>query len=316
MDLDNSFAGSAPSYQLESSDGESDWEGEDGVPTSSRTKPLAADAVITFEGGQATSGGEVIFLLGEAGERMNVSVAGKGIEVLVDGEQVKSLLRLVYTRMDDADASVVQVGSIHSSTPNTPTLVFLSTSVRLAALYPLSTALLRTLAPERSTILASYHFPSYITTAEAQADSPPLLYLRSHPTPSLEKLKKQGTLDPFAPPNLLHALPASLLTLSTFSALQSTLILFPTASAPQPLNGPWSQNAPSTETSLFDIGPLSEKGGMFGLVEKKVKVLAKELGWSWLESGTGAGAGRVKGFAWLDAQRKTKRREQMGSMYM
>lgn len=91
-----------PSYALESSDGESDYEDE--LPSSSRVtrKPAPAPEVeVTFSGAtdklKARGGGEAVFLVGEAGERMAQGVAlpssgeeeEETVSVLVDGEQVR-----------------------------------------------------------------------------------------------------------------------------------------------------------------------------------------------------------------------------------
>lgn len=193
-------------------------------------------------------------------------------------------------------------------------------TVPLALLHQLVTYILTSLKPTSSTIIASYNFPSYVTSSSSNnnPDRPPILYLRSHSTESLEKLDASSTIQPFQPPNLLHGLPASLLSLSTLSAIPSVLLLFPTASSNEPLNGPWSNNSSSTKNanSLYNIGPLSDEGGMMGLVNEELVAVAKELGWNWLGSRV-EGSKSEKGFDWLERIRKVKRREQISSsMFM
>jgi hypothetical protein len=83
-----------PSYALESSSGESDWDEETALrPPPSKAKPLAPDAVVEVQG-EVKKGGEVVFLVGEAGERMSKGIVDRddasAVKVLVDGEQVSS----------------------------------------------------------------------------------------------------------------------------------------------------------------------------------------------------------------------------------
>ena len=91
MDDWNTTPSQPPSYALESSSGESDWGEEDELARRPpKPKDLAADAVVSVEG-SPSKGGDVVFLVGEAGENV-----AKGIElgdaapckVSVDGQQV------------------------------------------------------------------------------------------------------------------------------------------------------------------------------------------------------------------------------------
>lgn len=302
--MDDPFSNSAPpSYALESSSGESDWDDLAGAPPQSKSKPFTPDAIVEVLG-EVNKGTNVVFLVGEAGENLarGVTVEGEGIPVTVDGEQVRPPFVLAKARAN----SFLQLGVIH--TLSTATLVFLSIALPLVSLHPLASTLLSALAPTSSTILASYHLPSYISSSP----DPHLLYLRSTPTDALSSLVSSGTLHPYAPPNLLHGLPSSLLALSTLAGIPSTLILLPTTSVPQPLNGPWS--IAGTNTAYDAGGPteLSEVGQTFREVKREVHKVAKELEWSWWSPSEGKG----KGFAWLEKKRKDKRREDVGSMYM
>lgn len=304
--MDDPFSTAAPpSYALESSSGESDWDDLAGAPPQSKAKPLTPDAVVEILG-EVRKGTHVVFLVGEAGENLarGVKVEDEGIQVTVDGEQVLTP-SLLWHASTEANHSL-QLGAIH--TLPGATLVFLSIALPLVSLHPLASTLLSALAPSSSTILASYHLPSYITSSP----DPQLLYLRSTPTAPLSSLVSAGTLHPYAPPNLLHGLPSSLLALSTLAGVPSTLILFPTASVPQPLNGPWS--IAGTNTAYDAGGPteLSEVGQTFREVKGEVEKVARELRWSWWSGNEGQG----KGFAWLEKKRKDKRREDVGSMYM
>lgn len=90
-----------PSYALESSDGESDYEDELLSRSSRVTRKPAVpppEVEVTFSGvtDKLKERGEAVFLVGEAGERMaqGVALASSGeeetVSVLVDGEQVRS----------------------------------------------------------------------------------------------------------------------------------------------------------------------------------------------------------------------------------
>lgn len=225
-----------------------------------------------------------------------------------------------------------------------PTLVFLTTALPLAALHPLSSTLLEALQPATVTIVSSYHLPSYIPPAKRDADSPtssaPILALSSpSPSPAITQLRSTGALSPFTTPNLHHGLASSLLTLSHLSpsTTSSTLLLLPTTTPPQPLNGPFSLASPVGMTSgsagtLYDAGgptSLSDPGALFrelvgglggprrtrtaaaspGAPLREVKTA---LGWDWWSPEAQGGTA----FEWLERQRREKRREQAGSMYM
>lgn len=81
----------APSYALESSSGESDWGSEDELRAhhAPKTQELAPDAVVELEGAPR-KGGDVVFLVGEAGENLSkgVQVDDDAVKVTVDGQQV------------------------------------------------------------------------------------------------------------------------------------------------------------------------------------------------------------------------------------
>ncbi|GAA5868731.1 hypothetical protein JCM1840_004373 [Sporobolomyces johnsonii] len=306
-----------PSYALESSSGESDW-AEDELPVSARStlaskKHLAPEPVVSLQGdAQALKkGAEVVFLVGEAGERLaqGVEVAREMVEVLVDGEQQ---------------------GAIYQPSPG-PTLVFLSTALPLASLHPLASFLLDTLAPSHSTILASYHLPSYIPPTSTQSLEPasrlPILYLSSpSPSSSIAQLRTSSILEPFTPPNLLHGLPSILLMLSALRpSASSTLLLLPTTTLPQPLNGPFSLLSPVTQppsTTLYDAGGPTGLGDPSGIFRElaaggrsgrgKLQAVKDALGWSWWTPEDKAG----RGFDWLEKQRRARRRDEASSMFM
>ncbi|GAA5822969.1 hypothetical protein JCM11251_004440 [Rhodosporidiobolus azoricus] len=322
MDYNDSRPHAGPAYALESSSGESDWD-EDELPLSARhslqeqavDKPLPPDAVVELQGAVdgLRKGGEVVWLTGEAGERLaqGVQLGGSAsgsageVQVFVDGEQVGSIV----------SESIGQ------------TLVFLSYAIRLAALHPLVSTLLSTLEPSSSTILASYHLSSYIPPSEKAPDSAaPLLYLSSpSPSATLSDLQNSSVLFPFTPPNLLHGLPSLLLMLSSLlpSCTSSTLLLLPTTTPPQPLNGPFSPLSPITHgmgaTTIYDAGGptgLGDPGALFREVATGLRAPLREvknrLGWDWW---TPEGKGGT-GLEWLEKQRRERRREEVGSMYM
>ncbi|GAA5968059.1 hypothetical protein JCM11641_003715 [Rhodosporidiobolus odoratus] len=304
----------SPSYALESSSGESDWD-EDELPLSARhaikqqqSRPLKADARVELEGNKdsLTKGGEVIFHVGEAGERVaqgiDSVVVQDTVQVLVDGEQVGSI---------QLTAGV--------------TLVFLSTALPLASLHPLASFLLSTLEPSTSTVLASYHLPSYIPPSDVTYASPaPVLYLASStPSAALNELQDTKLVSPFTPPNLLHGLPSLLLMLSSLSPSNSasTLFLLPTTIAPSPLNGPFSPLSPITHSSaqtIYDYGGatnLSDPGALFRELSNgrgPLTAIKEKYGWQWWNPQVQGGTA----FDWLERKRKERRREEVGSMYM
>ncbi|GAA6062343.1 hypothetical protein JCM10212_005685 [Sporobolomyces blumeae] len=319
-----------PSYQLEDSTDDSDWDVDDSASRSAHqhasTSRLAPEPKVTLAGdvGKLPTGGQVVFLVGEAGERIAQGVEvdeAALVRVLVDGEQC---------------------GAMHGA--GETTLVYLSTSIQLASLYPLASFLLSTLAPALSTIVASYHLPSYILPSSSN-ESPsafsarlPLLTLSStSPTSSssspFASLASSSLVEPYLPPNLLHGLPSTLLMLSSLLPNQppTALLLVPTTTLPQPLNGPFSLSSPLTQTvgtTLYDAGGpvgLSDPGSIFRQLaippqagrrgQPKLAEVKERLGWSWWKPQ----AGRTlpgNGFAWLERERKTRRKEQVSSMFM
>jgi hypothetical protein len=83
--------GQAPSYALESSSGESDWGSEDELAHHApKSKELAPDTVVEVQGAPR-KGGDVIFLVGEAGENLSKGVKVDDealVKVTVDGQRV------------------------------------------------------------------------------------------------------------------------------------------------------------------------------------------------------------------------------------
>ncbi|BGP05971.1 hypothetical protein JCM10049v2_001790 [Rhodotorula toruloides] len=326
MDFESSqYSAPVPSYALESSSGESELDDDELAAhtrlSSSGKKVLAPEPAVELSGPieRLRRGGEAVFLVGEAGERIaqGVEVGGDAIPVTVDGEQAGLIV---------VDAS----GAI---------LVFLSTALPLASLHPLASKIYDVLQPVSSTIVAAYHLPSYIPPADApSSSSAPLLFLASpSPAAPLSKLKSEGSLHPFNPPNLLHGLPSALLTVSVLSSASksSTLLLLPTTAPPQPLNGPFSPVSPITASagaSLYDAGGptgLGDPSALFrelagtgrrrgsaaadaGARRAPLQAVKEALGWNWWDPTKQGG----QGFAWLEKRRKERRREELSSMYM
>jgi hypothetical protein len=269
-------------------------------------------------------------LTGEAGERVAQGVklqGGAPVEVIVDGEQVRLSSSLFRFFRDRRTLTVLdkQVGAIYSS-GSSATLVFLTTALPLAALHPLAATLLPALGPSSSTILASYHLPSYIPPSDSPSSSAAsLLYLSSpSPSSSISSLQQAGVVTPFTPPNLLHGLPSILLMLSALQPSAtggSTLLILPTTTTPQPLNGPFSPLSPISQgggMSIYDAGGptgLGDPGALFRELAgprgplRKVK---ESLGWGWWDAETRGG----NAFEWLEKSRRDRRREEVGSMYM
>ncbi|GAA5904844.1 uncharacterized protein JCM6883_004881 [Sporobolomyces salmoneus] len=321
-----------PSYQLEDSSEESDW-AEDELPASAiearrnKMKQLPQEPRVHLEGdtSKLKKGRQVIYLVGEAGERMAQGVEVRNgeefIQVHIDGEQYGAILP--------------------PATEGRVTVVFLATSIQLAYLHPLAEFLLETLAPSSSTILASYHLPSYIPPSTPRASSTafssrlPILYLSSpNPSPSspVASLRSSSTIEPYLPPNLLHGLPSSLLIVSSIVSPSSptTLLLLPTSTPPTPLNGPFSLLSPVTQpsvTTLYDAGGpvgLSDPSAQFRqLCREKLVKIKQALGWDWWSAPNvvEARSGRTatvagKGFEWLEKSRKARRKEETSSMFM
>ncbi|GAA6042761.1 hypothetical protein JCM8097_007463 [Rhodosporidiobolus ruineniae] len=307
-----------PSYALEDSD-QSDFAEDEISPSAWRAlqeakkqpKQLPPSAVVELKGNVEglRKGGEVVWLTGEAGERLAQGVELEGakdgeVQVFVDGEQV---------------------GSIQPSQSGA-TLVFLSTALPLASLHPLASTLLSALEPSSSTILASYHLPSYIPPSEdAPTSAAPLLYLTApSPSSAIAQLSSRQALSPFTPPNLHHGLSSLLLMLSSLARAckSSTLLLLPTTTPPQPLNGPFSPLSPITHNpgaaSIYDAGGptgLSDPGALFRELagpRGPLRAVKDGLSWGWWNPEKRGG----EGFVWLEKQRRDRRREEVGSMYM
>lgn len=345
MDFESSqYSAPVPSYALESSSGESELDDDELAAhtrlSSSGKKVLAPEPAVELSGPieRLRRGGEAVFLVGEAGERIaqGVEVGGDAIPVTVDGEQVRRLLSSLTTSrssLTHAQAGLIVVDASGAI------LVFLSTALPLASLHPLASKIYDVLQPVSSTIVAAYHLPSYIPPADApSSSSAPLLFLASpSPAAPLSKLKSEGSLHPFNPPNLLHGLPSALLTVSVLSSASksSTLLLLPTTAPPQPLNGPFSPVSPITASagaSLYDAGGptgLGDPSALFrelagtgrrrgsaaadaGARRAPLQAVKEALGWNWWDPTKQGG----QGFAWLEKRRKERRREELSSMYM
>lgn len=80
-----------PSYQLEDSSSDSELEQD-------QVEQLCAEPKVSLQGdtGRIKKGGQVVFLIGEAGERLAQGVEVNGdeqlIKVIIDGQQVSSVL--------------------------------------------------------------------------------------------------------------------------------------------------------------------------------------------------------------------------------
>ncbi|KAM0792424.1 hypothetical protein ACM66B_005101 [Microbotryomycetes sp. NB124-2] len=284
-----------PAYALESSSSEDEMYDDDGEHAR-RARPRRAaqpEAVIEVQG-PVTTGTSVVFLVGEAGE----SVA-KGVQ------------------LEEQDASAVvtvdgQQMALIASQASQTTLVFLSHELRLRNLMPLAAKLMQVMQPTRTTIITSYHLPSYLSDDDLA--SPPILFLQPEPSAEVSSLIDSADLTPYAPPNLLHGLASSLVTLSTIAGIPSLLLLLPSLAPPPPLNGPWS--ATTSSNTFYDAGPtgLSNPNEVLQEVRHKLVNVASELCWHWWGQDQSSGTG----FDWLYKQRKQKRKQEVSSnsMYM
>lgn len=107
----------------------------------------------------------------------------------------------------------------------------------------------------------------------------------------------------------MHGLPASLLTLAALADTPTTLLLIPTVAAPQPLNGPFT---PTTTWTGRNTAGGPDPDGAYSELKGPLLKLKDALEWSWWSPTEGKG----DGFAWLESQRKARRKDQMSSMYM
>lgn len=213
------------------------------------------------------------------------------------------------------------MGSIQGATPTRPTIIHLSTQLALASLHPLANSLLTTLNPASLEIIASYHAPSYIhSSASASASSsatPALLHLSTSPAAPITRLASASLILPFSPPNLLHGLAPALLTLASLHLpgpdQSSSLLLLPSSALPQPLNPPFPLAAPGQAEASEAFRDLGSVGGLWQQGVPALARVAAELGWDrwWTAKGKGG-----DGFAWLDGQRKARRKDYQSSMYM
>ncbi|GAA5945124.1 uncharacterized protein JCM15063_006527 [Sporobolomyces koalae] len=312
-----------PSYQLEDSSDESDW-AEDDLSSERRAreiKPLPREPHVELARPSPSlqQGGRVVFLVGEAGERFAQGMQvdeHELVPVLVDGQQYGAIAP--------------------SATPERATIVFLSAAIELSFLHPLAAFLLETLAPRDCTILASYHLPSYIppaTNESSHAFSSRLPLLTLSPStssvPALTSLRSNGTLEPYLPPNLLHGLPSSLLTVASLlpePPATTVLVLVPTTTPPPPLNGPFSHLSPvsqPTVTTMYDAGGpvgLSDPSAQFRQLASdrgKLVQVKQSLGWDWWTPVVAKDSRIVgQGFQWLETARKQKKKEETSSMFL
>ncbi|KAM0755891.1 hypothetical protein T439DRAFT_376174 [Meredithblackwellia eburnea MCA 4105] len=327
MDVDNPIgAGRGPSYALEEDISDDDeWQQSSDEPAlPSLDITTAKDAKITINGNVNTRT-HVVFFVAEAGERI-AKLAKKS-----------SLQATVQIDNQQAGTITTPPGS------TTTTLVHLSPSIPLASLHPLTTKLITTLAPSSVLILSSYHLPSYLSKT-IHNENPPILYLRSTslspPQTNLTQLEKRGLVQPFLPPNLLHGLPASLLTSSvlhssrspsstekvTEKGTETLLLLFPTTSVPDPVSSSSLYATPHWQSSmhqrgLYDAGgptAISDPDGLFGSVLRRVVGGQEGLGRDWDDwfEGSQREGGAEEGFKWLDERRRKERRENTSSMFL
>ncbi|GAA5848418.1 hypothetical protein JCM3766R1_006153 [Sporobolomyces carnicolor] len=323
MDYEPAFA-PHPSYQLEDSSDESDWD-EDATSKIKSKDELAREPRVHLEGrtDALVKGRTVVYLVGEAGERMAQAVKVESdqqlIQIHVEAQQVGAIL-------PDADGSGT-------------TIVFLTNAIQLDSLNPLAQFLVETLAPSSSTIIASYHLASYIAPP-AFTSRLPILFLAPTPPSSradsaIDSLRTDETIEPFSTPNLLHGLASSLVIVSSVASPESNLILFllPTSSRPTPLNGPFSNTSPITTTragaidapgsSLYDaggpIGLYSDPSAQFRfLCRDKLGRIKRALAWDWWnpDKGEAGSSGPGKGFEWLEQSRKSRKKREVSSMFM
>ena len=88
----------------------------------------------------------------------------------------------------------------------------------LAAQNGLCAFLFHLLQATTVTIISDYSFPAYLPPTPLASDAPPaILFLASYTSPSLTLLKEH--LTPHSPPNLVHSLPAALLSVASLPTL-------------------------------------------------------------------------------------------------
>ena len=222
------------------------------------------------------------------------------------------------------------MGSI-STTPTT-TLIFLSSTISLPSLHPLSVFLLHLLQPKTVTIINSYHYPSYIFPApnvdnkkSSNQDSPPILFLRSYQSPSLTILADNHIIHPFSPPNLVHGIASALFTVSSLptpvkpTPPPTLLLLLPSTNPAPPINPTSIHLAThdaitSTHSSLN--GGAGEESELFQSLKETIKVIQAEFRWVWWDAEKSDG---IVGFEFVERARKENLKnvhENSGGMYM
>lgn len=177
----------------------------------------------------------------------------------------------------------------------------------LAALYPVTSTLIHQLAPSSLVILSAYHASSYITSTPPSLHK--ILYLRSTATPPLDALSANHIVEPFATPNLIHGLAASLFTSAAFASppIPTTLFLVPTTSPQTALAPKLSAYAPSSEA----------EDNMFEDVVGDLRSLGEAFEWEWMQRRVSSSPRKgANAFEWLSKMRKVKRKEEVGAMYI
>lgn len=222
----------------------------------------------------------------------------------------------------------LQVGSI-STTPTT-TIIFLSSTIPLSSLHPLSAFLFHLLQPKTVTIINAYHYPSYIFPSTPNDENkgnstPPVLFLRSYQSPSLSILADEKIIVPFSPPNLVHGIASALFTVSSLpTPIKPTppptlLLLLPSINPAPPINPTSIHLAThdaitSTHSSLN--GGAGEEAELFQATKAMLLVIQKEFRWVWWDAEKSDG---IVGFEFVERARKESRRniqENSGGMYM
>lgn len=296
------FNGQRPAHQLESSSDE-DMAGG--------AAPIATEYKFDLVGCRDDSliRKRCVFLLGEMGERL-----------------VPGIFNLDISREVHVTVNGVQVGEI-KTTPRT-TLIFLTPTVPLAAQNGLCAFLFHLLQATTVTIISDYSFPAYLPPTPLASDAPPaILFLASYTSPSLTLLKEH--LTPHSPPNLVHSLPAALLSVASLptlirpSAPPALLVLLPSSLTPAPLNPslqtPYISIANRTLSTSYDHGgpvALASPEALFNAVRKGLAEIGKELRWFWWDANRKDG---VVGYQWVERERAQSRKERdakTGGMYV
>lgn len=170
----------------------------------------------------------------------------------------------------------------------------------LATLNSVAATLVSAFEPASITVVANYHEASYICSNSTTTH---LLYLTTSETleSGLAQLVALGVIARFAPPNLLHGLPAALVAGAALAHIPAKLLLLPTTT-PATLAPSLAQSYHVEEHWFTEILP-------------ELVAVAQTLGWSWF-SQQSAGGTLEHAFSWLQKLRREKRRQDAGAMYM